>query len=324
MKPSFSIIVPLYNKKAWIQATLNALIEQMEPSDEILVVDDRSTDNSPEIARSLFETIPGYGRVINLSENSGPASSRNVGARFAKNSHLLFFDADDIPSPTLLQTLRKAIERHPFASVFAYHIAFQARGDVVPQAEELVENSTIIRPLHSFAMDSLRGKTLCTASSTCVTREAFLSTNGGFQEGLRYCEDPEFWARLSAIYQIIEIDLVLAVYRDVPASLSYELRGVVGTVNPYVASLQSLAKQYGGAYTLLAKSILFKNLAFSRAAGASRQEIYQQIYQHRLVLGLKKSVIFHCINLLPSAFFRKAFELRSRLLVRINSRQKRT
>ncbi|MGE5112795.1 MAG: glycosyltransferase family 2 protein [Acidobacteriaceae bacterium] len=314
-----SIIVPLFNKAPYVASTLQGLIEQLCEADEILVVDDQSSDGGAEIARALLNGTANRGRVISLPENVGPASARNVGARQAKSSHLLFFDADDIPSPNLLPALRGVIKQYSSVQVFAYQIAFQARGADIQRGSPLNQITASLRPPHAFAADYLKGKTLCTASSTCVTRDAFFSTNGGFQAGLRFGEDPEFWARLSATYSVLEIHETLATYRDVKESLSHSLRGRLGSVNPYVDSLQLLAKQHGRLYLQLARLMLFKNLVFSRASGVSHAEASRQLSKYQHCLGRRKHLQLRCVNILPSVIFRRALEFRTKTQIQMRS-----
>jgi glycosyltransferase involved in cell wall biosynthesis len=89
---SVSVIIPVYNGAATLPAGLRALRKQTYPLDEVIVVDDGSTDGSGDIAR-------GFGvRVISQS-NAGPAAARNRGAAAAQGDILLFTDADCVPAP---------------------------------------------------------------------------------------------------------------------------------------------------------------------------------------------------------------------------------
>lgn len=165
--------------------------------------------------------------------------------------------------------------------------------------------------MHAFAEDSLLGgRSLCTASSTCVTRQAFLEA-AGFQEGLRYCEDPELWARLSARHPVVQIERDLTAYRDVVGSLSYGLRGQPGSVNPYVQSLLELSRIHGKPYRALAISILIKNFVFSRAAGAPRSASRFELANQRGVLGMYNFLAMQLALLLPNSAFRLALNLRT-------------
>lgn len=302
-RPRLSVVIPLFNKGAYVAEAINAFIPQLTTGDEIIVVDDCSTDNGPSIAKGLLARVPGA-QLVHMSSNVGPATARNAGARLAKGSHLLFFDADDIPSPKLLDTLRDVISQCPDDVVFTYEIAFQARGETWTDSRQEAAYTLQRRRRHSFVADSLLGATLCTASSTCVKRSTFLDL-GGFQEGLRYCEDPELWARLSARYEVVSIKCVLALYRDVPQSLSYEWRGRIGAVNPYVDSLIMLHRAHGGTYRALARVLVFKNMVFARAAGVKQRDVSGQLQFCRSVLGPFHNLLLRVISFVPSGLMRR-------------------
>lgn len=299
MRAQLSIVMPLFNKSAYVAPALQALLPQLNEGDEIIVVDDCSTDDGPAIARRLLDGISGA-QVLRMAGNAGPASARNAGARASSGSHLLFFDADDLPAPTLLDALRDTIARFPNDAVFAYRIAFQARGETWTKLDPSTPTVAKRRPKHAFAHDSVHGRTLCTASSTCVARQAFIEV-GGFQEGLRYCEDPELWARLSARHDIIAISNTLALYRDVPQSLSYDWRGRIGAVNSYVDSLLNLGRSYDEAYQPLARSLILKNFVFARAAGVSRREAAKQLRAYRDTLGPLRHLFLQAFAVVPSS-----------------------
>src|ERR1700722_9632814 len=239
--PAISVIVPLYNKESLVGSTLEALSRQLLANDEIIIVDDGSTDRSGQIAqRYAGEHV----RVVRSHENAGPASARNWGAELASGEFLLFFDADDEPAPDLLPTLRRAIGEFPAEAMFCFGIAYGAHGERFRldrnAADTVSGKSPTILPIDAFAHFALAGRPLCTASSTCVRRSAFVAA-GGFMAGLRYCEDPELWARLSAQHRIVQIRATLANYTDVPQSLSQLKRVEVGAVEPYVRTLKNLA-----------------------------------------------------------------------------------
>lgn len=308
--PRFSIIIPLFNKAPYIEGLLRSLKLQLLDGDEIVLVDDKSNDGGDLLAQAFL--APPWGRLITMPENGGPGTARNAGARQATCSHLLFLDADDVAATYLLADLRLAISQHPAANVFAFGIAVEAHGASLLPPARADRLHTSERPLHAFAQDSLIGRrALCTASSTCVTRQAFLQA-GGFQEGLRYCEDPELWARLSAQHPVVQIERDLTAYRDVVGSLSYGLRGHPGSVNPYVQSLLELSSIHGEPYRSLAASILIKNFVFSRAADAPRSAIRLELVKHRGVLGMRNYLTMKMALLLPNSAFRLALNLRTR------------
>lgn len=97
-----SVVVPVYNGGRTVGATIEHLLAQSLPPREIIVVDDGSTDDTPELLRS-------FGRRITLlrKSNGGPASARNVGVRAATGDLVAFTDSDCLPDKEWLAELAK-------------------------------------------------------------------------------------------------------------------------------------------------------------------------------------------------------------------------
>ena len=318
---AISIIVPLYNKAVYVASTLNALSRQISAIDEIIVVDDCSTDGSNVIAQRYASE---HLRVLHREANAGPATARNWGAECARGKFLLFFDADDDPHPNLLAVLRRAISEFPTEAIFCFKIAYGAHGEQYQSEADPVAaecwRSPAILPIDAFAHSALAGKPLCTASSTCVCRSVFIEA-GGFLAGLRYCEDPELWARLSSRYRIVKIPVVLANYKDVPESLSQVQRIRIGAVEPYVETLRSLARSGPHVYGLLAFAMLKKNVVFARASGATIGDIRRFIHRNRDGLDSGCVAILRVIGLMPVVLLRFLLHLRSWMLRRRAARR---
>jgi glycosyltransferase involved in cell wall biosynthesis len=88
-----SVVIPNYNSASLLLECV-ASINESDPPREIIVVDDGSTDESAEIARSLADRWPNI-RVFMRKVNGGPAAAREDGIRLAAEEHLAFVDADD-------------------------------------------------------------------------------------------------------------------------------------------------------------------------------------------------------------------------------------
>ncbi len=98
-----SVVVPVYNGAATLSACLCALRGQTRLPDEVIVVDDGSTDDSADMARS-FDVSSFAVRVIS-QPNAGPAAARNRGAAAASGEILLFTDADCAPAPDWVERM---------------------------------------------------------------------------------------------------------------------------------------------------------------------------------------------------------------------------
>jgi O-antigen biosynthesis protein len=107
-----SVVVPCYNAEAYLAQTLGSALDQDRPPDEVIVVDDGSTDGSLDIARRFEATVPHVVRVY--QERSGSASrTRNIGADIATGGAILFLDADDVLRPDTVGGLAEALARQP-------------------------------------------------------------------------------------------------------------------------------------------------------------------------------------------------------------------
>lgn len=97
MPATISVVVPTYNRAALLPATIDALLAQTSPADEIIVVDDGSRDATRAV-------VDGYGRALNYLriENSGELVARNTGVGVAKGDLIAFCDSDDLWRPGFL------------------------------------------------------------------------------------------------------------------------------------------------------------------------------------------------------------------------------
>jgi glycosyltransferase involved in cell wall biosynthesis len=106
--PTVSIVIPAYNEQSTIRACVLAAIEQTEPADEIIVVDNRSTDATAEIVRSLQREHPHVPLVL-LSQDAeqGLIPTRNLGLDSARGEVLGRIDADTVLEPEWVEQVRR-------------------------------------------------------------------------------------------------------------------------------------------------------------------------------------------------------------------------
>ena len=116
----YSVVIPVYNKKSSIQATIQSVLAQTLRDYEVIVVNDGSTDDSLSVARS-FEAR-GV-RVID-QPNQGVSVARNTGILAAEGEYISFLDADDTWHPDYLETIDRLTSAHPESDFFvtAYRV----------------------------------------------------------------------------------------------------------------------------------------------------------------------------------------------------------
>lgn len=107
--PAVSAVVCNYNGRAYLEACLESVLAQ--GVDEVLVVDDASSDDSAAFVRARFPSV----EVLALDRNRGPCAARNAGMRAARHRWVLAVDNDAVLAPDVLARLRAALEADPGA-----------------------------------------------------------------------------------------------------------------------------------------------------------------------------------------------------------------
>lgn len=107
-EPRVSLVAIFYNCAPFVEAGVASFLNQTRPFDEIVLVDDGSTDDTGRLLAE-FSRIDGV--TVHSKENGGPASARNAGVRMATGDYIVFSDGDDILAPHLAQTLISTLVR---------------------------------------------------------------------------------------------------------------------------------------------------------------------------------------------------------------------
>jgi glycosyltransferase involved in cell wall biosynthesis len=105
---TITAVIPTYNRANLVANAIDSILNQTRPADEIIVVDDGSSDGTRDL-------IAGYGDRIRYvyQENQGVAAARNTGLRNAKSTYLAYLDSDDLWEPSKLEYELKAIAIRP-------------------------------------------------------------------------------------------------------------------------------------------------------------------------------------------------------------------
>ncbi len=96
-----TVVVPVYNKQTDLPRALDSILAAKSSGLQVILVDDGSTDNSPEIIKTYSENFPEISSIA-LKQNSGAGMARNAGIPLIRHKHVLFFDADDELEPLSL------------------------------------------------------------------------------------------------------------------------------------------------------------------------------------------------------------------------------
>jgi glycosyltransferase involved in cell wall biosynthesis len=222
---SVCVVIPAYNSAPFIAAALDSVLAQSHPVSEVIVVDDGSTDATPQI-------VAAYPQVKWVSQDhQGPSAARNTGIRQALCESVAFLDSDDIWQPDKIAKQLAALAAHPSAAFsFSTLAGFYTRDNVEVAVEPYMPNELRVWLKGKTTHDGrafgniyqLLLRTNCVHTSSVIARRNALSDVGMFDETMHLGEDHDLWLRLSRRWPAVFITDPVSKYRIHSASVSGE------------------------------------------------------------------------------------------------------
>ncbi len=185
--PCVSAIIPVFNGAAFISEAVTSALEQTHTNMEIIVVDDGSTDNTPELLAEFGDQI----RVIRQA-NTGHVVARNNAAKVAKGEWLAFLDADDIWFPKKIEKQLAIVNACNEGLVYTDRENF---GHITRVKKRLSDAMPLFE---GDVYEKLLEGNFITVSSVMIRKDWF-ERLGGFDPELKVCEDWDLWLRYSEI-----------------------------------------------------------------------------------------------------------------------------
>ena len=188
-----SVVIPSYNRAGALPRALDSVLAQTRAADEIIVVDDGSTDGSAELLATHY---PGVTRLY--QPNQGVSAARNLGIQHASGDWIALLDSDDAWLPGKLHAQLQAVA--------------QSADCPLCHTEEIwIRNGVRVNAMKKHAK---RGGwiyrhclPLCAISpSSALIRRDILLALGGFDTTLPACEDYDLWLRLCSRYPVAYIE----------------------------------------------------------------------------------------------------------------------
>jgi len=188
---NISVIIPCYNHADEVAQAIESALSQTRPPDEIIAVDDGSTDGSAGVIARFKEV-----KLIR-QENEGPAAARNAAAREAKGDWLALLDADDIWLPEKLAEQQECIKTRPDAAL-VHTNGWVIEGREAPEKLESRPTwfQTKTPPEGTQAYKTFLSTPILT-SSVMVKKEVF-DKEGGFDTSFTINEDADLFFRIMA------------------------------------------------------------------------------------------------------------------------------
>ena len=272
--PKFSVVIPLYNKEESIHKSIQSILKQTLQPQDIVVVDDGSTDNSASVVKEYMKTTPNLKLVS--KENGGVSLARNIGAEHASSEFICFIDADDEWETYFLEEVSHLIKKFPGCGAYTtnYHFILDHGERQLPRCEHQRDQHHIMKNYFEIAS---RGDLPTHVSGLCVPKSIFLET-GGFPVGERFGEDQMVYAKIALKYNIGFSKRACFSYRlcgenrvmlteppEKECLFSRYLKEVVDEENISSAKKESILRYTGGHLLHLAKqNILAGKLSVAR------------------------------------------------------------
>lgn len=221
---SIVVVLPLYNGAQWIERAVASVLSQTVPPDEIIVVDDGSTDGGTGAA--IVERMARQHPLIRLlrKPNGGQSSARNFGVAHSASALIALLDQDDYWYPDHLEELRRPFENDPLGKigwVYSELDRIDKGGNMV--CRRFLSTLPNVHP-KAHIRDCLRFDMFVLPSASLICRAAFGSV-GGFDECLSGYEDDDLFLRLfRASWDNVFIDKSLSAWRIFPSSTSFTTR----------------------------------------------------------------------------------------------------
>lgn len=140
LKVRLSILMPSYNHAPFLEKRIPSVLEQLSPEDELIFVDDASTDGSFSIAEAIAKTDPRLVLIKN-EKNQGPSRSANIALEASKGEYFAWLGADDFLLPGFIEKTMEVLEKNP-------HIGI-ACSDCVLSIEEKVTSHSLVPGISS-------------------------------------------------------------------------------------------------------------------------------------------------------------------------------
>lgn len=234
MRPETSVIIPTWNRRDLVARAIDSVLAQTRPVEEILVVDDGSTDGTGALLAQR------YGKRITYvaQANAGVSAARNRGLAMAQGRYLALLDSDDVWLPEKTARQVAFLESQPaIGLVLCDVIRVNADGstiDVFERRRQIPEDGPALQWV-------LRDPALAPLS-VLMRREVYEDV-GGFDTALRTAEDLDFHLRVAARWGIGVVAEPLA-----RALRGHDgLSGLASTEDDYIAVMERAAERARGA-----------------------------------------------------------------------------
>ena len=184
MSDLISVIIPAYNSEETLDSCLASIFRQTYSNLEIILIDDGSTDSTPQICDTHAKE-KSFVKAIHLVKNGGPSNARNIGLSNATGKYISFIDSDDEILPTYFETLVEIAQKHDSdISAVSYQIV---KRDKTPK--QVYDRTNIVSYDKESAINDLLYQKNLDSSQCCKLFKREVLEGISFPEQYRVYED---------------------------------------------------------------------------------------------------------------------------------------
>lgn len=191
--PRVSAIIPTYNRRELVQRAIDSALAQTLPPEEIVVVDDGSTDGTGDVLRARY----GHRITYLWQPNAGVSAARNAGMSQARGDLFALLDSDDLWSPEKTERQCAYLDAHPGIGMVVCDVA---RMDADGTPYDFFRRRDVI-PNDGWVIGDILMNPALVPASAMLRREVFADV-GGFDTTLRTAEDLDFFLRVAQRWQV--------------------------------------------------------------------------------------------------------------------------
>ena len=229
MNPLVSIIMPVYNAAFFLEETLQSVALQTYTNWQLVIVDDGSTDSSPELCKKFALEHEGKCLLLQSKKNqSGAGACRNIGWKICSAEYVIFLDSDDTLAPYCLQQRTDNLHANDVVIFKQYYWEITSRP---PYALFTGTAANREDAIEAFIRMEAPWQTMA-----CIWRKTTLQKLNGFDEMLIFMEDPDLHLRA-----LLDDKIIIHFAYDLPADNYYRVNNMsaIKAENFYTNSIRS-------------------------------------------------------------------------------------
>ena len=196
--PFISVVIPTLDRRSTLPRALDSVLSQTKPPDEVIVVDNGSTDDTITMLKADYPT------VLRLREaKPGVSAARNKGIFSAKGAWIALLDSDDAWLPSKLEKQLRALRKSQGHRLIHTDELWYRHGKRVNQMKKHEKRGGKI---FEYCL-----KSCCISPSSVLIDKSLFEEVGQFDENLPACEDYDMWLRVSAQEPVLYVDEPLTI-----------------------------------------------------------------------------------------------------------------